>query len=174
LAPGEGPGKTEQKGYGTNFMNTWCIHIEGQVQGVGFRPYVDLLTKSTGLSGWVRNGSGGVFSDSIHLWIADTGNRRTLYFDKIPSRNFTAADHVISKRNFKDRDYEDNDPVWPYSVKVNQDGVLAITDTQYYRVLLWPDWRRAFHEKADVIIGQKSLDANGQNQFNWVFPVRIH
>lgn len=79
------------------------------------------------------------------------------------------ADYVIGKRNFKDRDYENNDPVWPYSVKVNHNGVLAITDTQYYRVLLWSDWRKAFHEKTDVIIGQKTLDANGQNQFNW-FP----
>ena len=81
-------------------MNTWRIHIEGRVQGVGFRPYVHLLAKSMGLRGWVRNGLDGVFSDGIRLWIADTGNRRTLYFDKMPTQNFTAADHVIGKRNF--------------------------------------------------------------------------
>lgn len=36
------------------------IHIGGIVQGVGFRPFVYALAMRTGLSGWVRNTSGGV------------------------------------------------------------------------------------------------------------------
>lgn len=111
----------------------------------------------------------GVFSDGHQLWIADTGNRRVLYFEKIPTQNFTPADHVIGKPNFQERDYDHNDPIWPYSVKVSPNGQMAITDTQYYRVLLWHDWKTAFQKKADVIIGQASFDANGQNQFGW-FP----
>jgi len=46
---------------------------------------------------------------------------------------------------------------------------MTITDTQYYRVLLWHDWKTSFHQKADVIIGQSTFDGNGQNQFGW-FP----
>ncbi len=36
------------------------IHITGIVQGVGFRPFVYGLAVRMGLSGWVRNTSGGV------------------------------------------------------------------------------------------------------------------
>ncbi len=111
----------------------------------------------------------GVFSDGKQLWIADTGNRRILYFKEIPTQNFAAADGVIGKPNFEERDYDHNGPIWPYSVKISQSGAMAITDTQYYRVLLWHDWKTALHRKADVIIGQESFEGNGQNQFGW-FP----
>jgi hypothetical protein len=111
----------------------------------------------------------GVFSDGEHLWIADTGNRRVLFFEAIPTSNYAAADKVLGKPSFEERDYDHNDPIWPYSVKVSPDGALAITDTQYYRVLLWQDWKQAFSSKADVIIGQASFDGNGQNQYGW-FP----
>ena len=36
------------------------IHINGIVQGVGFRPFVYALAKRFGLNGWVRNTSAGV------------------------------------------------------------------------------------------------------------------
>lgn len=41
-------------------MNTWHIHIEGQVQGVGFRPFVFALAQEYGLKGWVNNTFDGV------------------------------------------------------------------------------------------------------------------
>lgn len=41
-------------------MNTWHIHIEGQVQGVGFRPFVYQLARKIGLNGWVNNTVDGV------------------------------------------------------------------------------------------------------------------
>ncbi|MCB0643912.1 MAG: hypothetical protein KDC44_19830, partial [Phaeodactylibacter sp.] len=65
--------------------------------------------------------------------------------------------------------YDNQDAIWPYSVKVQPGGALAITDTQYYRVLLWQDWQTAFNQPADVIIGQADFEQNGQNQFGW-FP----
>lgn len=111
----------------------------------------------------------GVFSDGKRLWIADTGNRRVLFFNQIPLSNFAPADQVIGKPDFFERDYDHRDPIWPYSVKISPTGAMAITDTQYYRVLLWHDWQRACHEKADFIIGQTDFDSNGQNQFSF-FP----
>ncbi|WP_159476599.1 hypothetical protein [Dyadobacter sp. 3J3] len=107
----------------------------------------------------------GVCSDGNKLWIADTGNRRVLYFKQIPVHDFTAADDVIGKDQFTERDYESNDAVWPYSVRISKTGALSVTDTQYYRNLIWKDWKTAFVQKADVIIGQPDLESSGQNQY---------
>jgi hydrogenase maturation protein HypF len=41
-------------------MQTIHIHIEGQVQGVGFRPFVYRLANEEQLTGWVSNGMDGV------------------------------------------------------------------------------------------------------------------
>lgn len=41
-------------------MKSWEIHIEGQVQGVGFRPFVYSLAAERGLRGCVSNGNDGV------------------------------------------------------------------------------------------------------------------
>lgn len=111
----------------------------------------------------------GVFSDGKQLWVADTGNRRILYYETIPAYNYAPADKVIGKPNFSTRDYENHQPIWPYSVKINANGVLAVADTQFYRTLIWHNWETAFHTPADVIIGQPSFDACGQNQYG-LFP----
>ncbi len=111
----------------------------------------------------------GVFSNGKELWIADTGNRRVLYFKTIPTESYTAADNVIGKTSFTERDYETDQAIWPYSVKISPEGQMTITDTQYYRVLLWHNWKDGFTKQADVIIGQPDFEGNGQNQFN-LFP----
>ncbi|MEO6166194.1 MAG: hypothetical protein ABIO46_05225 [Chitinophagales bacterium] len=122
----------------------------------------------------------GVCSDGHHLWIADTGNRRVLFYENIPTENYQPADQLIGKENFEDKDYRPEYPVWPYSVKISEEGLLAITDTQYYRVLIWNDWKNAFAKPADAIIGQPDLESNGQNQYllkpqantlNWCYDV---
>ncbi len=41
-------------------MTTWHIHIEGQVQGVGFRPFVYSMAQKYELQGWVNNTIDGV------------------------------------------------------------------------------------------------------------------
>jgi hydrogenase maturation protein HypF len=41
-------------------MASWHIHIEGQVQGVGFRPFVYKQAREFGLKGWVNNTIDGV------------------------------------------------------------------------------------------------------------------
>ena len=124
----------------------------------------------------------GVWSDGRHLWIADTGNRRVLFYEDIPATNYTAADKVIGKNNFDEKDYESDSAVWPYSIKASEDGVLAITDTQYYRILIWYKWEDAFAKAADVIIGQPDRESCGQNQYclkpaantlNWCYDMFI-
>lgn len=111
----------------------------------------------------------GVWSDGKSLWVADTGNRRVLYWEAFPDTSYAPADAVIGKADFTDRDYDHLNAIWPYSVKVSPGGAMAITDTQYYRVLLWHNWRDALTQQADVIIGQENFEGNGQNQYGW-FP----
>ncbi|MFW2177674.1 MULTISPECIES: carbamoyltransferase HypF [unclassified Moraxella] len=41
-------------------MRVWQIRITGQVQGVGFRPFIYTLAKQFGLVGWVKNDLAGV------------------------------------------------------------------------------------------------------------------
>jgi len=107
------------------------------VSGIGHAPSAQSL-----------NWPYGVTSDGQSLWVADTGNRRVLYYAHIPQKSFAAADHVIGKASFEDRDYDPQDAIWPYSVKISPEGAMAITDTQYYRVLLWQDWRNALEHRA--------------------------
>ena len=41
-------------------MTTWHLHIKGQVQGVGFRPFIFRLATQEKLNGWVNNSMDGV------------------------------------------------------------------------------------------------------------------
>lgn len=111
----------------------------------------------------------GTFSDGKRLWVADTGNRRILFYNSIPQSNYAKADKVIGKPDFSTRDYEDNEPIWPYSVKVNSKNQMVVADTQFYRSLLWNDAQKAFSKSADTIVGQPDFEACGQNQFG-LFP----
>ncbi|AFK03961.1 NHL repeat containing protein [Emticicia oligotrophica DSM 17448] len=128
---------------------------EPNIRGIGSTPSAQSL-----------NWPYGVFSDGTHLWICDTGNRRILFYNSIPTENFAAASKVIGKPSFTERDYENYEPIWPYSLRVSTNGVLAITDTQFYRTLIWHHWKDAFTKTADVIIGQPDFDSNGMNQFS--------
>lgn len=150
-------------------------HTSGQAADVvlGQKDFVSNLPNETGV-GAAPNASRlnwpyGVVSDGEKLWIADTGNRRVLFFEKIPEQNFQAADGLIGKKDFGDRDYSHQDAVWPYSVKLGPKGELAIADTQFFRILLWHHWQNAFKHKAEVIIGQQNFEENGANQFR-LFP----
>lgn len=146
--------------------------VLGQADFSGNQPNVGGI--GTAPSAQSLNWPYGVFSDGQRLFIADTGNRRVLVHEPFPTASFAPADWVIGKPGFAGRDYESTEPVWPYSVRVGPNGQLAIADTQYYRTLIWHDWRTALKEPvtkpdgrttADVLIGQPDFDANGQNQF---------
>lgn len=57
---------------------TWHIHIQGIVQGVGFRPFVYQLAQQHQLTGWVYNGN-----DGVHIEIQASRPALTLFVDKL-------------------------------------------------------------------------------------------
>lgn len=145
---------------------------EPNVHGIGHAPTAQTLNWPYGCT--VHEG---------RLFIADTGNRRVLVFDNIPTESYAAADHLIGKASFDERDYDNKDAIWPYAVKLSSDGRLVITDTQYYRVLYWDNWKDALTQKAKSIFGQPDFDSNGQNQYqlfpnertiNWTYDACFH
>ncbi|TAD85157.1 MAG: hypothetical protein EAY75_11810 [Bacteroidetes bacterium] len=130
-------------------------HTEPNGAGIGAAPKANSLY-------WPY----GVWSLNNALWIADTGNRRVLYFSAIPTENWATADGVIGQPDMHSRDYDGQHAIWPYAVKTNEAGRLLITDTQYYRVMLWQQQHMALQGMpANVLIGQPDFGANGQNQY---------
>ncbi|MBS1667969.1 MAG: carbamoyltransferase HypF [Bacteroidetes bacterium] len=59
-------------------MNTYHIHINGIVQGVGFRPMVYQLAKEMQLHGHVKNGS-----DGLHVFFNADEHIATIFLDRI-------------------------------------------------------------------------------------------
>lgn len=62
-------------------MNTWHIHIKGQVQGVGFRPFIFRLANLENLKGWVSNAI-----DGVHIEINANQKTTHLFLGKILSQ----------------------------------------------------------------------------------------
>lgn len=56
----------------------WHIHIQGQVQGVGFRPFVYVLAKRHALNGWVNN-----TTDGVHIEIEAEQVAATTFVDEL-------------------------------------------------------------------------------------------
>ncbi len=71
-------------------MNTYHIHIEGQVQGVGFRPFVYKEAIRRGLAGWVNNTVDGVHVEFNAEPEAATEFYRTLTLAAAPLSRITA------------------------------------------------------------------------------------
>ena len=105
----------------------------------------------------------GVYYHKGQLWIADTGNRRILVYDKLPTENGSKADAVIGQQDFFSRDYSKDYFVWPYSVKINEKGEMLVADTSCFRVVYWGDYQDAFKQSFDLVLGQKNDEGSLQN-----------
>ena len=62
-------------------MQTYHIHINGIVQGVGFRPLVYQMAKEMQLNGMVKNGN-----DGLHIFFNATREVANIFFNKIKKR----------------------------------------------------------------------------------------
>lgn len=59
-------------------MKTYHIHIEGVVQGVGFRPFVYKLAIQNDLKGWVNN-----TNDGVHIEITESSEKAENFLQQI-------------------------------------------------------------------------------------------
>ncbi|MGE5519763.1 MAG: carbamoyltransferase HypF [Candidatus Dadabacteria bacterium] len=80
-------------------MTTYHIHINGQVQGVGFRPFVYQLAEKLRLNGWVSN-----TNDGIHIEFNATSSVAAQFYriliDK-PPVNAIITEHQVYEIAFK-------------------------------------------------------------------------
>jgi hydrogenase maturation protein HypF len=77
-------------------MHTFHIHINGLVQGVGFRPHVYKLATQAGIKGCVNNGI-----DGVHLiFNANEEDAAAFYNDVItyPPPNAIITHHIFKKQ----------------------------------------------------------------------------
>lgn len=76
-------------------MKAYRVHIEGQVQGVGFRPYVHRLATELGLKGWVSNGT-----DGVHIEI-EGEDRSVKMFVQAVVRNAPQSARITRQSTFE-------------------------------------------------------------------------
>ncbi len=69
---------------------TWHIHIKGQVQGVGFRPYVYRLAMKFGLTGWGNN-----TGDGVHIEFNANETLSFFFYDEL-LQNAPSLSHITS------------------------------------------------------------------------------
>lgn len=74
-------------------MRTYYIHIDGMVQGVGFRPCVCRIAERMGMNGWVSNST-----DGLHIVCTDTPEKAELFYNTIlqePPANAVIRSHQL-------------------------------------------------------------------------------
>ena len=104
-------------------MQTYHIHINGIVQGVGFRPMVYQFANEMQLKGYVKNGS-----DGVHVFFNASQDVSDLFFKKI-KQEAPAKSKIISSTINKAAEKEFDD----FKIVVDED------DKSAKKVLLSPD-----------------------------------
>ncbi len=80
-------------------QHTYHIHINGIVQGVGFRPFVCRLAEEMNIKGWVSN-----TNDGVHIEISSDENAAATFYKRItesPPANAVIIAHHIQQTDNK-------------------------------------------------------------------------
>jgi hypothetical protein len=93
------------------------------------------------------------------LIVCDTGNRRVLIWDEIPTANSAAADLVLGQRDFVTRDDNAGEAGgalgmrWPHGIAVAR-GMLFVSDAGNNRVMVWRTFPGSIGQPCDFVLGQ--------------------
>ena len=102
------------------------------------------------------------------LVVADTGNRRVLIWNRVPTENGTPADLVLGQRDFLCRDENAGGltaPLgmrWPHAA-ATLGGGLQVADAGNSRILAWRQWPQESAALPDLVLGQKDFTAVEHN-----------
>jgi hypothetical protein len=139
-----------------------------------------VLGQADGTGGLANRGTGAAAADTLSwcygvaiegdkLFVADTGNRRVLVWDRIPERHGAPADLVLGHRTFTARDENAGSaagPVgmrWPHAIAIWR-GELMIGDAGNNRVMGWRNLPRGNGQPCDYVLGQPSITTVDHNQ----------
>jgi hypothetical protein len=103
------------------------------------------------------------------LMVADTGNRRVLVWDRVPTRNGTPADLVLGQIDYTTRDENAGGapgPLgmrWPHGI-VMDDGRMFVADAGDNRIMVWRSLPAADGRPCDFVLGQNDMEHVDHNQ----------
>jgi hypothetical protein len=103
------------------------------------------------------------------LFVADTGNRRVLVWNEIPTRNGQPADLVLGQTDFSSRDEnaggapDAHSMRWPHAISFNG-AALLVADAGNNRVMVWRDLPDRNGAPCDAALGQEGFAQTDNNQ----------
>lgn len=101
----------------------------------------------------------GVAWDGERLWVADTGNRRVLMWDRLPRRHGEPASLVLGQPDFQHRDENAGGAPsaaslrWPHAITFPAGG-LAVADAGNNRLMVWSQRPARDFQPCDALLGQ--------------------
>ncbi|OUL34706.1 hypothetical protein [Nostoc sp. 106C] len=111
----------------------------------------------------------GVFYHQGRLFVTDTGNRRVLIWQQLPTENGQPADLVLGQPDMISRNENgggsptDASMRWCHDISFWRDN-LVVADAGNNRVMIWQGMPTENNAPCTVVLGQKSFDAVEMNQ----------
>jgi NHL repeat len=129
-----------------------------------------VLGQADFISGLANRGADAPRADTLHwcygvllaggrLFVSDTGNRRVLVWNQVPTRTGTPADLVLGQRDFTTRDENASaapGPVgmrWPHAITFHGEQLL-VADAGNNRVMGWHHLPASLGAPCDFVMGQ--------------------
>lgn len=114
----------------------------------------------------------GVTIADNRLFVADTGNRRVLVWNGLPTRSGQPADLVLGQEHMDVRDDSAGRATgptgmrWPHAIAV-ADGRIMVADAGHSRIMVWTSAPNANGAPCAFSLGQKSKHESDRNHAAW-------
>ena len=111
----------------------------------------------------------GVYWDGLRLWVTDSGNRRVLMWQGLPTQNGQPPDRLLGQSVFTCRDENGGGEPnaaslrWPHAVALWR-GRLCVADAGNNRVMVWNQIPERDNAPCDHVLGQVRFDRVDNNQ----------
>lgn len=115
----------------------------------------------------------GVYSADNKLYVADSGNRRVLIYNTLPTKNNQPADMVLGQTSFYSRDQNagaDTSAMsmcWPHGI-THWQGRLCVSDAGNNRIMIWDEPPTTPGQPCQLVLGQDKLTTSDHNQSRYL------